>query len=93
MSVFRHTWTDVSGEDVDNYKRKNDLKYLKDPKVKGAIIAVSKNDYRDMVFRYVPDDYTLYSDYTLIDLDMGRAKKKSIVEATVEVLDNNHGLV
>ena len=91
MSIFRYEWVDVDSDDVEKFRKKNDLKYLRDKS--GNIIAVDKNNYKRIIFRFVPDEYLLYSDYTLIDLDMGRAKsnplKESIVQQTVRHLDES----
>ena len=60
--------------DVDNYIKANNLKLVRDPKNKELYTAVFKNNPTKVVFRYDVGDMNLYSDYTLIQLEDGKAK-------------------
>jgi len=73
-SVLRYTWEEVTVDDVDNYIKANNLKLVRDPKNKELYTAVFKNNPTKVVFRYDVGDMNLYSDYTLIQLEDGKAK-------------------
>lgn len=75
-SVLRYTWEEVTVDDVELYVNKNNLKLVRDPKDKfqEMFTAVRKNNPTKVVFRYDVGDMNLYSDYTLIQLEDGKAK-------------------
>lgn len=73
-SVLRYTWEEVTVDDVDNYVKANNLKLVRDPKNKELYTAVFKNNPTKVVFRYDVGDMNLYSDYTIIQLEDGKAK-------------------
>ena len=73
-SVLRYTWEEVTVDDVDNYVTANKLKMVRDPKNKDLFTAVLKSNPSKVIFRYDVDDMNLYSDYTLIQLEDGKAK-------------------
>jgi hypothetical protein len=73
-SVLRYAFSEVTVDDVDNYIKANNLKLVRDPKNKELYTAVFKNNPTKVVFRYDVGDMNLYSDYTLIQLEDGKAK-------------------
>ena len=70
-SVLRYTWDGVTEDDIESYAKKNNLKLTRDPQHKEYIIATKNGK---LVFRYDEDEYELYSDYTIIELEDGRIK-------------------
>lgn len=71
-SVFRYTWTAVVPEDVAQYVKVNKLKLMKD--LQHPEFQLGLRSGNKLVFRYDPEEYTLYSDYTIIQLEDGKAK-------------------
>lgn len=71
-SVLRNEWSGVTATDMKIFARTNNLKLLKDNN--GYVVAVKQDEPKKIVFRWSEDDYKLYTDYTIIDLRMGRVK-------------------
>lgn len=71
-SVLRNEWSGVTQTDMKEFVKKNNLKMVTDKN--GYIVAVKPSDPNKIVFRWSEDDYKLYTDYTIIDLRMGRVK-------------------
>lgn len=71
-SVLRNTWSGVTETDMEEFVKKNNLKIVTDKN--GYTVAVKPSEPNKVVFRWSEDDYKLYSDYTIIDLRMGRVK-------------------
>lgn len=71
-SVLRHKWDGVTPDDIDFYVKKNDLKLVRD--YLGYYIGVKKSNPKQVIFNYDPESMTMYSDYTIIQLEDGKAK-------------------
>lgn len=71
-STLRNEWSGVTKTDMNSFVKKNNLKMVTDKN--GYIVAVKPSDPNKIVFRWSEDDYKLYTDYTIIDLRMGRVK-------------------
>lgn len=71
-SVFRFKWEGITPKDVTQYVKINKLRLMDDPENKEYQIAIRSGN--TLVFRYDPDEYMLYTDYTIIQLEDGKAK-------------------
>ena len=62
--IFRNTWVGVSNAEMIDIVKKNKFKVKKDNK--GWIYAFDKKN--ELVFKYDPEEYNLYTDETLYKL-------------------------
>jgi len=73
--LYKKMFNNVYKSNIDEFAKANDLIILKD-KSAGIELwyGVKKDNKKELIFTYSPDDSELYSDYTVMDLRRGIVK-------------------